>query len=168
MAAPLFQKRTQSNMKTSAIKTVLGVATALVMNTVAFGQTGKVWVKVTDAQQLNTTSVTTLFRTMNVTGVEKAFPASRSKELNSVYSVSCNCDANDLMQAMTHEGKVFVRPELAPEFQTLGMPNDYSLAFANDYALNLIGAPEAWDITTGDTSVQIAITDANYTWVTKN
>ena len=162
MAAPLFQKRTQSNMKTSAIKTVLGVATALVMNTVAFGQTGKVWVKVTDAQQLNTTSVTTLFRTMNVTGVEKAFPASRSKELNSVYTVSCNCDANDLMQAMTHEGKVFVRPELAPEFQTLGMPNDYSLAFANDYALNLIGAPEAWDITTGDTSVQIAITDANY------
>jgi len=162
MTAPLFQKRTQSNMKTSAIKTVLGVATALVMNTVAFGQTGKVWVKVTDAAQLNSNSVTTLFRAMNVTGVEKSFPASRSKELNSVYTVSCNCDANDLMQAMTHEGKVFVRPELAPEFQTLGLPNDYSLAFANDYALNLIGAPAAWDITTGDTSVQIAITDANY------
>lgn len=148
-------------MKTSAIKTVLTVAAAVMMNAVAFAQTGKVWVKVAEGQ-LNSPEATALFRAMNVTSVEKAFSASRSKELSSVYAVSCNCDANDLMAAMAHEGKVFVRPELAPVYETLGLPNDYTTTFVNDYALNMIGASAAWDITTGDTSVVIAITDANY------
>jgi len=148
-------------MKTSAIKTVLTVAVVAMMSAVAFAQTGKVWVKVSEAQ-LSSPEATALFRAMNVTSVEKAFSASRSKELSSVYAVSCNCDATDLMAAMAQEGKVFVRPELAPVYQTLGLPNDYATTFANDYALNMIGASAAWDITTGDTSVVIAITDANY------
>jgi len=51
---------------------------------------------------------------------------------------------------------------LAPVYETLATPNDYTTVFPNDYALNLIGAQAAWDVSTGDPSVIIGISDQNF------
>src|SRR5690606_30918152 len=41
-------------------------------------------------------------------------------------------------------------------------PNDYSTIFEDDYALNLINAQAAWDVTHGDSSIIIAVSDQNF------
>lgn len=144
---------------TAAVKMI---AASFLISTAAIAQTGKVWVKVTDEQGLNSAEVKNTLKSFNISSVKQAFPASHNKEILKVVEMTCNCDANDLLVALSNQTKVFAQPEIAPEFVTLGLPNDYNLAFANDYALNLINAGAAWDITTGDTNVVIAITDANY------
>ena len=136
-------------------------------------QTGKVWATVnnlsalrlttTDANGLQSSdaAVNALLTSMNVQSIEKAFPASRSRELANVVEITCACDAQDLLQAVA-KVNAFVSPEVAAMPEALFTPNDFSTAIANDYALNLIGAQAAWDVTRGDSSIVIAITDANF------
>ena len=136
-------------------------------------QTGKVWATVnnlsalrlttTDANGLQSSDATVnaLLTSMNVQSIEKAFPASRSRELANVVEITCACDAQDLLQAVA-KVNAFVSPEVAAMPEALFTPNDFSTAIANDYALNLIGAQAAWDVTRGDSSIVIAITDANF------
>ena len=57
---------------------------------------------------------------------------------------------------------IFIQPEIGPHYETLFTPDDFSLAFANDYALNLINATQAWDVTHGNSSIIIAISDQNF------
>ena len=53
--------------------------------------------------------------------------------------------------------------EYAPKYQTLDIPNDYtSIISPSAYALDLINAPAAWDITHGDPSIYVAISDQNF------
>jgi len=164
-------------MKTLNITSVKGIiiaATALVMNAETLvAQTGKVWAKVNAIEALKLTkgtdnvlsssnaAVNTLLTSMQVQSIEKAFPASRSRELMNVVELTCACDEQDLLQAVA-KNTLFINPEIAATPQVLFTPNDFSTAIANDYALNLIGAQAAWDITRGDSSIVIAITDANF------
>lgn len=170
-------KQTQNTMKTLNITSVKGIiiaATALVMNAETLvAQTGKVWAKVNAIESLKLTkgtnnvlsssnaAVNTLLTNMQVQSIEKAFPASRSRELMNVVELTCACDEQDLLQAVA-KNTLFINPEIAATPQVLFTPNDFSTAIANDYALNLIGAQAAWDITRGDSSIVIAITDANF------
>ena len=147
---------------------------ALAMTSGLFGQqTGSVWVKIPAAQELsigmmngrlNTSSqkVNTLIAAHNVQSIEKAFPASRNAALQDVYEVTCACDENDLLQAVAAEHGIFVSPEIGPRYEALYTPNDFSLAVPNDYALTLIKAQDAWNYTTGSSSVVIGITDTNF------
>jgi hypothetical protein len=93
--------------------------------------------------------------------IEKAFPASRNHKLQMVYEISCDCDKEDLYSEM-HNVKGLSGIEYGPEYQTLGLPNDYNLSVPYDYALNLINAEGAWAFTEGDPSIIIGITDAGY------
>jgi len=170
-------KQTQNTMKTLNITSVKGIiiaATALVMNAETLvAQTGKVWARVNAIEALKLTrgtdnvlsssnaAVNTLLTSMQVQSIEKAFPASRSRELMNVVELTCACDEQDLLQAVA-KNTLFINPEIAATPQVLFTPNDFSTAIANDYALNLIGAQAAWDITRGDSSIVIAITDANF------
>jgi len=164
-------------MKTLNITSVKGIiiaATALVMNAETLvAQTGKVWARVNAIEALKLTrgtdnvlsssnaAVNTLLTSMQVQSIEKAFPASRSRELMNVVELTCACDEQDLLQAVA-KNTLFINPEIAATPEVLFTPNDFSTAIANDYALNLIGAQAAWDITRGDSSIVIAITDANF------
>ncbi len=170
-------KQTQNTMKTLNITSVKGIiiaATALVMNAETLvAQTGKVWARVNAIEALKLTrgtdnvlsssnaAVNTLLTSMQVQSIEKAFPASRSRELMNVVELTCACDEQDLLQAVA-KNTLFINPEIAATPEVLFTPNDFSTAIANDYALNLIGAQAAWDITRGDSSIVIAITDANF------
>lgn len=120
--------------------------------------TETIWVN-----QLTETAFTHEFiQENNILSVDAAFPASKNEELKNVVEVVCNCNANDLVQKMNENKRDFNLALLAPQLEILSVPNDYSLEFSNDYALDLINASDAWLFSTGDSSIQIAISDSNY------
>lgn len=162
----------RAKKNTRAIKTLLFLG-GFIMNVTAFSQTGKVWAQIDNISsieiqlkngRLNSSNVeiNEMFQSLDVASVERALPASRDKKLQNVYEFTCNCDENILLQEIARKSLIFKDPVIAPTYTSLGAPNDYSLAFANDYALNLINAQGAWDISTGDPSIVIAISDGNY------
>lgn len=108
------------------------------------------------------TSFNNLISSLSITSVVKALPASKQEKLQKVYEITCNCNEQDLVAAFTKEPSIAQGIVLAPKYETLYTPNDYTVEFANDYALNLINAHSAWDITHGNSSVVIGISDQNY------
>ncbi len=102
-----------------------------------------------------------MIRDFRITSIGKAFPASRSHVLQNVVEIKCNCDMNDLYKAVAESSELFSRVEMTEAIEVLGEPNDYTMV-GSDYGLNLINAKAAWDITHGDSSIVIAITDAGY------
>jgi subtilisin family serine protease len=97
-----------------------------------------------------------------VKSVEYVFSNSRNPELQKVVQFTCDCDAENLYADMVNKTKAVRGVELAPVYETLATPNDYTTVFPTDYALNLIGAQAAWDITTGSSSVIIGVSDQNF------
>lgn len=160
-------------MNATKLKLSIFSFASLFFATTGLSQTGKVWATISSLSSLEMNEVNggltsknselnALFTQLNVNSITKAFPAAKSAALTNVYEISCACDENDLLQNIARKSTLFLNPTLAPTYETLEMPNDYSTVFGNDYALNLINAQDAWDITSGDTSVVIAISDANY------
>lgn len=139
-------------------KTILTLVTILTTTINVLSQ-DNIWVKIPN-YEIKRTEVLNVISDLNITNIKKAFPSSRNSELQQVYQITCNCDVNELL-VRTSKNNNFVRPEMGPEYQTLDTPNDY-LIYGYDYALNSIKAEQAWDITHGDTSVVIAISDVNY------
>lgn len=135
-------------------------------------QEGKVWVtipikKVPKIIEGKLTSDNAAFNKaihhLNIYSVEKALPSSRSLKLQQVYEITCNCDEVDLYTTLTNDVGVLSGVEYAPKYETLDIPNDYTpLLYSSSYALDLINAPAAWDITHGDPNVYVAISDQNY------
>ena len=107
-------------------------------------------------------SFNNLISTLSITSVVKALPASKQEKLQKVYEITCNCNEQDLVAAFTKESSIAKGIVVAPKYETLYTPNDYTIEFANDYALDLINAHSAWDITHGNSSVVIGISDQNY------
>ena len=106
-------------------------------------------------------NVQNLIDTYSVTSFTQAFPSSRRESLLNVYQLNCSCEAEMLRQdAEKLEG--FETAELIPDVAPFYTPDDYNLTFANDYALELINAEQAWEYSKGDTSVHIGITDTDY------
>jgi hypothetical protein len=166
------------NLKQQAMKTSINsilaaiVAVAFCAFTSFAQQTGTVWVTAKNAASLHLTvengevktshvGLENLIQQQGVTSIKKAFPASR-RALSNVYELTCQCDANDLLAETAKLADIFETPEIAEAPSSLFTPNDYALAYANDYALELINAKGAWDVSRGKASVVIAITDVNY------
>jgi hypothetical protein len=78
-----------------------------------------------------------------------------------VYEVTCECELEDLYATLTNNVSVVSKVEHGPNYQILATPNDYGLNTSH-YSLDLIGAENAWNITTGDVNVVIAVSDQNF------
>lgn len=117
-----------------------------------------------DANTLSSNSreLNALIEQYNVTAFFKAVPASKNELLQSLYEIQCDCDENDLLSAVSKLPAIFQNPEIGPHYTTLFTPDDLNTVFPVDYALDLINASAAWDITFGDSSIEIAISDAGY------
>lgn len=103
-----------------------------------------------------------LINDYSISSINYAVPSSKKSSLQNLVEIACNCNETDLLIAASKLPTLFVQPEIGPHYETLFVPNDYSIAFENDYALNLINAQQAWDITHGDSSIIIAISDQNF------
>ncbi len=135
-------------------------------------KTSAVWLKIDDQKVLpkkvgskfkSTDETLNSILTKNkVNSVDYVFSNSRNPELRKVVQFTCNCIAENLYADLVNKSKSVRGVEIAPVYETLAMPNDYTTVFPNDYALNLIGAQAAWDVSTGDPSVIIGISDQNF------
>ncbi|MEY4703537.1 MAG: hypothetical protein RIR96_1434, partial [Bacteroidota bacterium] len=131
----------------------------------SFAQTGQVWVTISNPDHVpfsrgdsifssNDSTFNEYLRILNIFSVQKALPASRKKELQQVYELTCNCPQTELETNLSNFVSAVSGVFPAPKYDTLHTPNDYNLVPGiNNYALNLINAQTAWDITTGDSNV---------------
>jgi subtilisin family serine protease len=153
----------------------LVVALTLIMAFPVLAQKTKnkaVWLKVDDKKILPTMvgktfkssdeSLNAIITKNKVKSVEYVFSNSRNPELQKVVQFTCDCNAENLYADLVNKTKSVRGVELAPVYETLATPNDYTTVFPNDYALNLIGAQAAWDVSTGSSDVKIAISDQNF------
>lgn len=155
-------------------KTILILAITLnVQSFFAQDGQGKVWVTVDDLSIIpktnakgqftsSSSSFQKIIEQYNITGIKLAFPASQRRELQKVYEIECNCNQAVLSAALDKSISGLSNPEEAPSIELLYEPNDYNAYYTPDYALDLINAKAAWDITTGDTNIVAGITDSNY------
>lgn len=99
----------------------------------------------------------------NIISIKQAFPSSRKEALQNVFEITCECDANDLLvQVVKTRSELLTKAEIAPKLESLSLPNDYNNVYTEDYALDLIEAAGAWNITNGSDRIKIAITDSNF------
>jgi hypothetical protein len=165
-------------MKKSTIQTVvksLAFLFVLLVSLTVVGQENKIWTRVSnfDALEINTEAtnfvssnvkVNRLLEQFNVTSFSKAVPSSKSLLLQDLYEIECACNAHDLLKAISLSPELFIQPEIGPNYQVLEDPNDISMAFAYDYAIHLIKAPQAWELTQGDPTIVIGVSDAGYVY----
>ncbi len=164
-------------MKSIIIKQVICLLAFFLIVNFAFSQESKLWVRfdntvflphVNSVGRLISTSeeLNQLINDNGMTGFIQALPDSKSKNLQNVYEVSFfgnNEDVSISLSKLPFIGLV----EKAPDYQVLYAPDDYNIALSyNDtidqYALDLINAQAAWDLSHGSDSVVIAISDQNY------
>ena len=114
-------------------------------------QEANVWVTIEDVNTLpyknasgklfsNDADLNSLINDLNIISVEKAIPSSRKPSLLKVYEVRCNCDVVDLYSGLVNKVSKVSKVEYGPVYETLDLPNDYTLEVSNPYALNLIDA----------------------------
>jgi len=98
---------------------------------------------------------------VGVTHVAQALPNSKNEQLLNVVSFECACDENTLTQTLRNFPNLVAEIERAPEYHTLYVPNDYHAAFGSNYALDLIKAPQAWDLSHSSSAFVVGISDEN-------
>lgn len=140
----------------------------------AFSQNAKVWVTIlndehvpfytTDRKLISKDSVfNSYINSLGIFSSSQALPSSRDKLLRKVYELSSNSSQYELESALSNFVNAVSGVYPAPKYDTLQTPNDYNIVPGiNNYALNLINAPSAWDITQGDSNVVVAISDQSY------
>jgi len=109
----------------------------------------------------NNQNVQQLIEQYAITSIEQAVPDSRQEKLQRVYEVTCFCNGDALAEAMERNAE-FSKPERAPEYELLNLPDDYDVTFTDDYALDLIRAEEAWTYSLGDPTVVIGVSDGSF------
>ncbi len=158
-------------MKTLIILTIASLLISFEANS-QNSKSKSVWLKIDDQKIIPTkvgsklkssdATLNSIISKNKVKSVDYIFSNSRNPELRKVVQFTCNCIAEDLYADLVNKSKSVRGVEIAPVYETLATPNDYSTAFPNDYALNLIGAQAAWDFSTGDPSVIIGVSDQNF------
>lgn len=130
-----------------------------------FGQdTTRVWVTIDDPAIVHSVPMSrfdTLTEQDTIFSIQQAFPNSHTPSLRKVYELSCVCNNTTLVNKLSTTYGVS-NPVAIFDPSTMYVPDDYSIAFTTDYALDLINAIGAWQYTTGDPNVLLGITDENF------
>ena len=132
------------------------------LGTTAFAQQNPLWFKA-EPSVFTTPSWDALTKALNLTTPLQALRASKNPELQKVYEVQGDCELADFKSACSIFGGKIYSIERGPSYTPLYSPNDLNFqAGISDYALMLINAPQAWDLTQGDNEVVIAVSDQNF------
>lgn len=159
-------------MKTIKFSLLTLLTSFLFLSNQLVAQQNKLWVRfdnlsflpqLTADGRLNSTSLelNQLILTNGMVGFVQALPNSKKLNLQHVYEIAFDGDINSVINSLNKLPFIGL-VENAPNYQSLFVPDDYTVAFASNYALDLINAQGAWDITPGSDSVVIAISDQNY------
>lgn len=161
----------QENMKTLIILSI----SSLLISANAFSQktTSKaVWLKIDDKSLLPSKegnklkskdgTLNSIISKNKVKTVEYVFSNSRNPELQKVVQFTCECNVENLYADLVNKSKAVREVEIAPVYEELVDPNDINTVFTSDYALDLINARGAWDITKGNSNVIIGVSDQNF------
>jgi hypothetical protein len=141
---------------------LLKISVFLLMVSTAFSQDHVIWFKA-DPSVFNSSEWIELSKEFSLSTPSQALSSSRNPELKKVYEVHGACDLRAFERACSVFGNNVYSIERGPTYTPLFVPNDMNAQPGiSDYALNLIGAPQAWDLTQGDDSVVIAISDQNF------
>jgi hypothetical protein len=147
------------NFKNLITTTLISLVTVL-----SFAQKSSVWATVENVDQLSKNPQFVLIASEQHISLTyyKAFASSKQEKLQNVYEFTCDdCDATDLYVALSRVN-VLKGVEYGPTYETLEVPNDYSLVSTTNWALDLIGAENAWVYTTGDSTINVAVSDQNF------
>jgi len=135
-------------------RVILTIVSTLFLITNIFSQ-NRVWVTIPNIELASSELV-------NVVSFDKAFPSSKTRNLQDVYEIITTTSPEVLVEELKKRNDLFINPVIGPTYETLETPNDYNTIFSNQWALNLINATTVWDITKGSSDITIAITDANF------
>jgi len=146
------------NLKNLITTTLISLVTVI-----SFGQKSSVWATVENIDQLKRNpQFTSILTNQNISlTYNKAFSSSKQESLQMVYEFTCNCDVTDLYITLSRVSGL-KGVEYGPTYETLETPNDYSLVSTTNWALDLIGAQNAWVYTTGDPTLNVAVSDQNF------
>ena len=105
--------------------------------------------------------------TKEVYSFKKAFPTALTPRLQRVYTITLNEIENitGFLNRIEIENFASIEKNIITEdFLLLNFPNDYvdALTGVNNTSLDLIKAPLAWTITTGDPDVLVGVSDTKY------
>jgi subtilisin family serine protease len=146
------------------LKTTITTLLISLITVVSFGQKNSVWVTVENVEQLQRNAqfisiVTDLHTDLTY---YKAFPSSKQEKLQNVFEFTCShCDITDLYVSLSRVNGL-KGLEYGPTYETLELPNDYNIVSTSNWALDLIGAENAWVYTTGDSTINVAVSDQNF------
>lgn len=102
------------------------------------------------------TELTRLFSSYTVYSFELAFPGAKRPLLTRVYIIDCG---SNLISELNQEySSIFNGIVEVPVVEPLFLPNDIGFS-GGQPELDFIGAPQAWDITHGNSSVLLGIND---------
>jgi len=153
---------------------ILSISTLLMsINSFAQKSTSKsVWLKLEDKSLLpvkvgsklksKDATLNSIINKNKVKSVEYVFSNSKNPELQNVVQFTCQCTVENLYADLVNKAKSVKGVEIAPVYEALVDPNDFSSVFSNDYALDLINARDAWNVSTGNSSVVIGVSDQNF------
>ena len=146
------------NLKNLITTTLISLVTVL-----SFAQKSSVWATVENVEHLNKNPQLLSIMSELHTDLTyyKAFASSKQEKLKNVYEFTCDCEVTDLYIALSRVNGL-KGIEYGPTYETLEVPNDYNITFTNNWALDLIGAQTAWNYTTGDPTINVAVSDQNY------
>lgn len=111
----------------------------------------------------NDPALNNVISSLDISEVQRAIPTSRKAHLLNVYELtSYSADVVDMYTDLTNNVSVVSQVEYAPVYETMDGTDDYNTVFSEDYALDLISAQGAWDLSTGNSDIVLAISDQNY------
>ena len=134
----------------------------LFSSTFTYSQSNIIWFKAKNDVVFESATWLELSRSFSFKDLKKALPSSTNTELSKIYEMYCDCSVDDLKKATKNISEDIYSIERGPTYQPLYLPNDLNNPAISDYALYLINAPQAWDLTHGDTNVIIAVSDQDY------
>ncbi|MEY5134256.1 MAG: hypothetical protein RLZZ198_2260 [Bacteroidota bacterium] len=141
---------------------LLKISVFLLLVSTAFSQEHVIWFKA-DPSVFNSPEWIELSKEFRLSTPSQALSFSRNPELKKVYEVQGSCDLRTFKHACSVFGNNVYSIERGPTYTPLFVPNDMNAQPGiSDYALSLINAPQAWNLTQGDDSVVIAISDQNF------
>ena len=143
-------------------RNIFFLAFFLFSSTFTYSQSNIIWFKAKNDVVFESATWLELSRSFSFKDLKKALPSSTNTELSKIYEMYCDCSVDDLKKATKNISEDIYSIERGPTYQPLYLPNDLNNPAISDYALYLINAPQAWDLTHGDTNVIIAVSDQDY------